>query len=189
MRKIKMGILGIHRGLAYGEVYASLTEEISGLAICETDPEYIEKAKAELPDWVEYYTDYEEFLNSGIGSIFAVGGRHDDGIEPHGHTRKTHAANQKRFADKRALRNESKHEHVKKRISKQFDYRQHVNAPFFQKFQNVAFADYHTRQKHGNGRHTAPCGINHANETYRQECTQPRQTKHKPDKHTNKHRV
>ena len=69
MRKIKMGILGIHRGLAYGEVYAKLPEEISGLAICETDPEYIEKAKESLPDWVEYYTDYEEFLNSGIEAV------------------------------------------------------------------------------------------------------------------------
>ena len=69
MRKIKMGILGIHRGLAYGEVYASLTEEISGLAVCETDPEYLEEAKKVLPDWVEYYTDYEEFLNSGIEAV------------------------------------------------------------------------------------------------------------------------
>lgn len=69
MRKIKMGILGIHRGLAYGEVYAKLPEEISGLAVCETDPEYLEEAKKVLPDWVEYYTDYEEFLNSGIEAV------------------------------------------------------------------------------------------------------------------------
>lgn len=69
MDKIKIGVVGIRRGGTYVKVFHhSDRSEIT--AICDTDPNNLAAAAEEmhLPDSM-CFTDYDEFLNSGIDAV------------------------------------------------------------------------------------------------------------------------
>lgn len=69
MEKIRIGVVGLRRGLSYAKAYANEIPETMLAAVCENDPEYIEKVKKELPEDTQFFTDYEAFLNSGLDAI------------------------------------------------------------------------------------------------------------------------
>lgn len=69
MDKIRIGIVGLHRGLSYAKAYASEIPETTLVSVCENDPGYIGDVRKELPEGTQFFTDYEGFLNSGLDAI------------------------------------------------------------------------------------------------------------------------
>ena len=68
MEKVKVGVFGTWRGLAYIKSLAAI-EECEIVAICDQDPEKIEKAKPFCPADVKVCKDFDELLASGIDAV------------------------------------------------------------------------------------------------------------------------
>lgn len=67
-KKIKIGVFGTWRGLEYIKA-VQLIEEAEVTAICDKDPEKIEKAKPYCPADVKVCGDFEELIHSGIDAV------------------------------------------------------------------------------------------------------------------------
>lgn len=67
-KKIKIGIMGCKRGGPFVGIFPTI-KDVSVPAVCETDPETVEKIMKEYPD-VKVYSDFDEFIDSGIDAVF-----------------------------------------------------------------------------------------------------------------------
>lgn len=66
--KVKFGVFGTWRGLSYIKALKNI-EEAEIVAICDKDPEKIEKAKEFCPPDVKVCKDFDELLSSGIDAV------------------------------------------------------------------------------------------------------------------------
>jgi predicted dehydrogenase len=66
--KIKVGVFGVWRGGAYLGVLKNL-EEVVVTAICDKNPERIENAKKNCPPNVKIFSDFDEFIDSGLDAV------------------------------------------------------------------------------------------------------------------------
>ncbi len=68
-KKIKVGVMGVTRGifaLMAGEV---LSDEMVITAVCETNEKVIENAKKHFAEETKVYSDFDEFISSGIDAV------------------------------------------------------------------------------------------------------------------------
>ena len=66
--KVKVGVFGTWRGLAYIKAL-QIIDEAEVVAICDKDPDKIEKAKEFCPADVKVCKDFDELLASGIDAV------------------------------------------------------------------------------------------------------------------------
>ena len=69
MRSLKIGVVGTIRGLTFIELLQVMGGQACLWAICESDKEKAEKIKEKIPGDVAIYSDYDEFLDSGIDAV------------------------------------------------------------------------------------------------------------------------
>ena len=69
MEKIKFGVVGTIRGMTFVKLLQVFGDNVCLHAVCETDAKLAEATMAEIPAGVRIYSDYEEFLNSGIEAV------------------------------------------------------------------------------------------------------------------------
>jgi len=68
MEKVKFGVFGLLRGMAFVNNIEGI-EEAEVVALLEQDPERIEEAKKHCPETVKVCKDFDELLNSGIDAV------------------------------------------------------------------------------------------------------------------------
>ncbi len=66
MSTIKVGVVGVKRGMTFIKLLQTFGDVACLHAICDNHPEY---AKEPLPEGVKVYGDYDEFLDSGIDAV------------------------------------------------------------------------------------------------------------------------
>ncbi len=69
MTKIKFGVVGTIRGMTFIELLQIMGDKACLHAVCECDSEKAEKAKEKIKGDVKIYSDYDEFLDSGIEAV------------------------------------------------------------------------------------------------------------------------
>lgn len=69
MRQLKFGVLGVRRGTTFIELLQIMGERACLTAICDTNAENVEKISDKIPQNVVVYSDYDEFLDSGIDAV------------------------------------------------------------------------------------------------------------------------
>ncbi len=69
MKKIKFGVVGTIRGMTFIELLQIMGDKACLYAVCECDIKKAEKAKEKIKDDVKIYSDYDEFLESGIEAV------------------------------------------------------------------------------------------------------------------------
>ena len=69
MDKLRIGIMGLERGLTFLKVINSLNEMAVVTAVCETDEKRIESAKKIAKPETVFYTDFDEFIDSGMDAL------------------------------------------------------------------------------------------------------------------------
>lgn len=69
MNKLRIGIMGLERGLTFLKVINSLSEMAVVSAVCETDEKRIETAKKYAKSETVFYTDFDEFIDSGMDAL------------------------------------------------------------------------------------------------------------------------
>lgn len=69
MDKIRMGVVGVWRGLTYCETYAKQMENVQLVAVCDSDPGMRAMVKEKLPENVQIFEDYDAFLECGLDAI------------------------------------------------------------------------------------------------------------------------
>ena len=69
MEKLKIGVFGITRGVAYA-IGTKHYKEVELVAICDKLEEQVEKAKLKLNDpKITYYTTFDEFINHDMDAV------------------------------------------------------------------------------------------------------------------------
>ena len=69
MKKIKFGVVGTVRGLTFVKLLQVFGEQVCLHAVCENNAEKAEAIKQEIPENIRVYSDYDEFLASGIEAV------------------------------------------------------------------------------------------------------------------------
>lgn len=69
MEKIKVGIFGLFRGFTYVKQFAARNDTVV-YAVCDKDPERVQKVKDFLDYDVKVCNDYDELLSSGIDAVY-----------------------------------------------------------------------------------------------------------------------
>ena len=75
MEKIKVGIFGLNRGASHIQGFLANNAEI--VAVCDKMPEQLEKAKAKLGNHVDYYTDFDEFIEHKMDAVLLANHFHE----------------------------------------------------------------------------------------------------------------
>ncbi|MGI6201865.1 MAG: Gfo/Idh/MocA family protein [Eubacteriales bacterium] len=65
MEKCRIGVVGLQRGMAYAQ-NARLVDGLEVTAVCDFVKPYVDRAVSALGDGVKGFTDYDEFLDSGL---------------------------------------------------------------------------------------------------------------------------
>lgn len=66
--KIRVGVFGVWRGNAYLSVLKDI-DDVVITAICDKNPMRIENAKVNCPSDVKIYSDFDEFIESGLDAV------------------------------------------------------------------------------------------------------------------------
>lgn len=122
-----------------------------------------------------------------VRSVSSVSRGNYDRVQSRGHRHDAQTAFQEGVADEVPLRNEHEHENEKQGIYEQFYSRHQIDAPSFQKLQQVEFSDRQPGQKHCDRRHTIARNVDHFQDARRQ--LQSRKTDDHTDEHTDQHGV
>ena len=69
MAKIKFGVVGTIRGLTFIKLLQVMEDKACLYAVCENDETNLNEAKKDIPADVKIYSDYDEFLDSGIEAV------------------------------------------------------------------------------------------------------------------------
>ncbi len=69
MAQIKFGVVGAIRGMTFIELLGTFGDMACLHAVCENNSENLAKAQDKIPENVKVYSDYDEFLNSGIDAV------------------------------------------------------------------------------------------------------------------------
>ena len=65
MEKCRIGVVGLQRGMAYAQ-NARLVDGLEVTAVCDFVKPYVDRAVSALGDGVKGFTDYDEFLDTGL---------------------------------------------------------------------------------------------------------------------------
>lgn len=68
VKKFRIGVMGVRRGDAFMKMFHDSLEETEVTAICENDPGVIKEFEKNYPG-IKVYTDYDEFLDSGLDAV------------------------------------------------------------------------------------------------------------------------
>lgn len=66
--KFRIGIMGCKRGGPFVGIFRTIAG-VEVPAVCENDPETVEKIQKKYPD-VKVYSDFDEFIDSGLDAVF-----------------------------------------------------------------------------------------------------------------------
>lgn len=69
MNKLRIGIMGLDRGLTFLKVINTLGDMAIVSAVCETNEKTIETAKKHAKPETVFYTDFDEFISSGMDAV------------------------------------------------------------------------------------------------------------------------
>ena len=69
MEKIKFGVVGTIRGLTFVKLLQVFGDQVCLHAVCENNADKAEAIRREIPENVCVYSDYDEFLASGIEAV------------------------------------------------------------------------------------------------------------------------
>ena len=69
MKTWKIGVVGTIRGITFIELLQNMGNRAELYAVCENSAELLEKAKDKIPAETKIYSDYDEFLDSGVEAV------------------------------------------------------------------------------------------------------------------------
>jgi len=67
MKKIKIGVFGVGRGMDIAKNFMLLGADIA--AICDSNPERLEAATKKIGPDTAVYSDFDSFLNHGLDAV------------------------------------------------------------------------------------------------------------------------
>jgi len=73
----KIGIFGLGHGGGAAEIFSTEFESTTVSAVCEKDPEKVEKARRYLPADVQIFDDFDEFIKSDLDAVYLANYFHE----------------------------------------------------------------------------------------------------------------
>lgn len=67
--RIRLGVMGLARGIYFLKIAKLLKEDLVVVSVCENKPEAIEKAREHFVEETKIYDDFDEFIHSGIDAV------------------------------------------------------------------------------------------------------------------------
>ena len=67
-KRFKIGIFGAWRGGSFIKIF-EMFDDCEVYALCDKSEERMEKAASVVDHPIKFYTDFDEFLNSGVNAI------------------------------------------------------------------------------------------------------------------------
>ena len=65
----KIGVMGTGRGITFIQLLQTMDNQACLWAVCESEESKAEAIKKDIPEHVKVYTDYDEFLGSGLDAV------------------------------------------------------------------------------------------------------------------------
>ena len=68
-KKLKIGIFGARMGAAHAGTFVAMADDVEITAFCEKEVELHSKVEQYLAPGGKFYTDFDEFIHSGIDAV------------------------------------------------------------------------------------------------------------------------